>query len=147
MRRATTRSPAHHELRSEVRVVVSSDRTFGLVFSGFFTIVGAFPLLRSASPRWWALLVAAVFLVLALTAPRVLHPFNLMWARLAVILHYVVSPVAMALLFFLAFLPVGLLLRLFGKDVLRLRREPESSSYWIVRNPPGPPPASMTEQF
>jgi hypothetical protein len=58
-----------------------------------------------------------------------------------------VSPIALGALFYLAFVPIGLLMRLAGKDPLRLRRDAGSASYWIPRRPPGPPPDSMTNQF
>ena len=54
----------------------------------------------------------------------------------------------MALMFYGSFfLPMGLLMRMFGKDLLRLKREPEAASYWIVRDPPGPAPETMGKQF
>ncbi len=104
-------------------------------------------MLRGHSVRWWALGVSLLFLCSALAAPRVLHPLNLLWAKLAVLLHHIVSPAAMALVFFLAFTPMGFLLRAFGKDLLRLRRSPHADSYWIPRDPPGPPPETMIHQF
>ena len=109
--------------------------------------MGALPLVHAASPRVWAWGISGAFLFLALASPKVLHPLNLLWAKLAILLHQVVSPLAMGVLFCLAFVPTGLLLRLFGKDLLRLRKEPESNSYWLARHPPGPPPATMKEQF
>jgi hypothetical protein len=63
------------------------------------------------------------------------------------VLHYIVSPIAMSLVFFLAFTPTGLLLRAFGKDLLRLHRKPPSESFWIPREPPGPAPETMAQQF
>jgi hypothetical protein len=50
-------------------------------------------------------------------------------------------------MFFLVFTPFALILRMAGKDLLRLRRDPAAASYWIERDPPGPPPESMVEQF
>lgn len=58
-----------------------------------------------------------------------------------------VLSVLLAILFFLVIAPIGLLLRLFGRDVLRLRRDPAAASYWIPRRPPGPAPDSMKSQF
>ena len=49
--------------------------------------------------------------------------------------------------FFLCVTPIGLILRLVGKDVLSLRRRADLSSYWIARDPPGPAPGTMTNQF
>ena len=143
-----TSTGLHHEhLAADTGVVQSSDRAFGLVMTAFWIVVALAPLVRSGKVRVWSLALALVFLAASLLAPRTLHWLNLAWGGLAVVLHHIVSPVAMALLFFLAFTTTGALLRLFGKDLLRLRPEPENDSYWIRRQPPGPPPETMVHQF
>ncbi|MGH7412618.1 MAG: SxtJ family membrane protein, partial [Candidatus Rokuibacteriota bacterium] len=91
--------------------------------------------------------VAAIFLTLALVRPRTLAPLNRLWLRLGLVLHACISPVILGLLFYGTVAPIGLLLRLFGKDVLRLRFEPASPTYWIERRPPGPAPDTMPRQF
>jgi hypothetical protein len=125
----------------------SSDRTFGLVFAIFFLAIGLWPLHRVGLPRWWSLSLSSVCLLLALARPAVLHPANVLWTRLAVLLNKVVSPVVTGVLFYLVFTPVGLLMRLSGKDPLRLKFESNTKSYWIERRPPGPPPETMAQQF
>lgn len=132
---------------SHRKVVVGSDRSFGLVFAGFFLIVALLPLLHGGPVRLWALAVAAVFMAAAFLTPRLLHPLNWVWFKFGLLLHHIVSPVVMALMFYGAILPMALLLKLLGKDLLRLKREPEASSYWIQRDPPGPAPGSMSKQF
>ena len=76
-----------------------------------------------------------------------LAPFNALWFRFGLLLHRVVSPVILALLFFTTVAPVGLLMRAFGKDPLRLKKDRAADSYWILREPPGPSPESMKQQF
>jgi hypothetical protein len=125
----------------------SSDRTFGLVFTVFFLLVSFWPLVRGRAPRRWALPLSAVFLLLAIVRPTLLHLPNVLWTRLAELLNKIVNPIVTALLFYLIFTPAGLLLRLSGKDPLRLRFESNAKSYWIDRRPPGPPPESMAQQF
>jgi hypothetical protein len=125
----------------------SSDRTFGLVFAIFFLGIALWPLHRGGVPRWWSLALCGVCLLLALARPAALHPANVLWTRLAVLLNKVVNPVVTALLFYLVFTPVGMLMRLSGKDPLRLRFESNTKSYWIERRPPGPPPETMAQQF
>jgi len=149
MMRVRPDSGAHHEhlTSSEAIVKISSDRGLGVVFAAFFALVCVLPALHGRPARWWALGVSLLFLFIALGAPRMLHPLNLLWAKLAVLLHHIVSPAAMALVFFVAFTPMGLLLRAFGKDLLRLRRSPHADSFWIRRDPPGPPPETMIHQF
>ena len=125
----------------------SSDRGFAFVFAAALTVAGLWPRLRGGGVRWWALGLAGFLLMLALARPSVLGPFNRAWTRLGLLLARVVNPVVTAVLFFLVFTPAGILLRLFGKDPLRLRFQGSEPSYWIPRDPPGPAPATMTKQF
>jgi predicted membrane metal-binding protein len=138
---------AHEDLSRDQRIEGSSDRAFGLVFSGVFVLIAAWPLLYGASPRWWAGSVAMVFAVVAMFRPTLLAGLNRLWIRLGVLLGKVVSPFALGILFLGVLMPVGAVLRLFGKDPLRLRLDSGADSYWILRQPPGPPPNSMTNQF
>ena len=105
------------------------------------------PLLHDNPVRWWALAAAAVFCGLALLLSRALAPLNRLWSRFGLLLSKIVSPIVLALLYFLTVVPVGLLMRLSGKDPLRLRFDPKAESYWIPRTPPGPAPDSMKNQF
>jgi hypothetical protein len=91
--------------------------------------------------------VSGACLLVALTRPGLLHAPNLLWTRLAVILNKVVSPLVTGLLFYLVFTPIGTLMRLSGQDPLRLKFDSTPKSYWIERRPPGPPPATMAQQF
>lgn len=138
---------SHESFVRDNEVRGSSDRQFGLVFAAVFTIVAAWPLPQGRPVRWWSLLLAAAFLALALVAPRVLAPLNRIWLRIGLLLHACVSPAVLALVFFSTLTPIGLLLRLFGKDPLRLRFDPAAPTYWIERRPPGPAGHSMPRQF
>jgi hypothetical protein len=124
-----------------------SDRSVGLVFAAVFAIIGALPLLAGRGPRWWSLGIALAFLALALLLPTVLAPLNRAWMRFGLLLHRVVNPVVMGLLFVLGVIPFGLGARLMGKDLLRLKLDKSAKSYWIVRQPPGPPPETMRNQY
>jgi hypothetical protein len=126
----------------------SSDRSFGLVMAAFFAVVAVLPLLHrpASSVRWWALALAVGFLALALVRSKALYPLNRLWQKLGLLLSKTVSPVVLGLLFYAIVTPVGLLMRAFGTDPLRLRRG-KVASYWIVREPPGPAPETMKNQF
>lgn len=137
----------HESFERRTEVKVSSDRSFGLVFAAFFAIVALLPLLRGGDLRSWALFPAAAFLVLAIVRPALLAPFNRLWTRFGLLLHKVVNPVVLGLLFVLAVTPVGLVMRLMGKDPLKRRFEPEAASYWIPREDVGPAPETMRNQF
>ena len=136
-----------HEPRHLATVKSSSDRSFGIVFTVFFAIIGLLPLLHGRGLRLWALAVSAVFLLLALLVPASLAPANRLWTKFGMLLHHIVSPLALGILFFLVVTPIGLMMRLFGKDPLRLRLDRSASSYWIERTPPGPDADSLKNQF
>ena len=123
------------------------DRSFGFVFCGFFTIVSLVLWWKDTSYWPWTLGVAAVFLVLALTIPRVLNPLNILWMKFGLLLHSIVNPLVMGLIFYFTVTPTALILRVLGKDHLRLKLEPNSSSYWIEREPPGPDPKTMPNVY
>jgi hypothetical protein len=125
----------------------SSDRGFGIVFAIFFALVGLAPLRTHHPVRWVALAIGGGLLIVALVRPVWLHYPNRAWRKLGLLMGRVVSPVVTALLFFLVVTPMGFLMRLTGKDPLRLRSEPGVPSYWIERRPPGPAPQTMSSQF
>ncbi len=93
------------------------------------------------------MMVAGTFLVLTLSVPKVLGPANRMWTKFGLLLHNIVSPLALGILFYLVVTPTGLLMRIFGKDPLRLRLDTAADSYWITRSPPGPDAESLKNQF
>lgn len=126
----------------------SSDRAFGRIMAAFFAIVAGFQLWYHR-PLVAGILVAIalVFALLAQVRPTALHRLNLLWFKLGLLLHKVVNPIVMAVIFYGAVVPTGLLMRLFGKRPLALTRDPAAASYWIARDPPGPAPDSMKRQF
>ena len=112
-----------------------------------FAVIGCWPLLGGATPRWWALAVGGAALVVALAAPQWLAPATRVWLRFGLLLHRVTSPIILAVIYFGVVTPTGLLRRALGKDPLRLKRDPDAESYWIEREPPGPDRESMSNQF
>jgi len=137
----------HEDLQRQHEIKASSERSFGIVFAVVFGIVGLFPLTSGGVPRPWAFMIALFFLILAVAWQAPLRPLNRLWMRLGLFLHAIVNPIVMAFLFFGTVLPIGLLMRISGKDLLNLKRDPSAHSYWINRTPPGPAPESMSRQF
>lgn len=123
------------------------DRPFGLVMAAALSLWALWPLLSHGAPRWWALAMGLTFLSLALVWPGLLSPLNRLWTWLGRGLHRVSSPVALMLVFIVAFVSMGMLLRLMRKDPLRRRFEPAATSYWIERQPRGKADAQMRRQF
>lgn len=128
-------------------VVGPSDRNFGFTMAAVFALIGGLGLYKGSShaPIWLG--IAAVFAGLTLWRPQSLGLANRLWLKLGLLMYRFVNPVIMAILFFGAILPIGLAMRLFGKDFLKLRHDRSASSYWQPRSDPRLPSESMRQQF
>ena len=124
-----------------------SERAFGIVFTILFLVIGAWPLMRGGNPRLWALAIAAIFLLAALAVPKWLGPLNRLWMAFGLLLGKLISPIMLFLVYVVAVVPTGLIMRLRGKDPLNRRFDREAASYWVHRNPPGKPDETMGRQF
>lgn len=125
-----------------------SNKNFGLTFATLFLVFSLWPLLFGSHPRLWAMVLAAIFLLLALVHPSTLTLPNRLWLKFGLLLQAIISPVALAILFYVVFTPIGLLIRVvFRKILLVSSFDHHAKSYWICRNPPGPAPDSLTNQF
>lgn len=118
-----------------------------MVFCVVFVIVALLPVTHGGEARVWALLLSGIFGGLAAWALTRLAPLNRLWTRFGLLLHKIVSPLVLGVLFFLVLTPTALLMRACGKDPLRLHFEREATTYWIARVPPGPTGASMKDPF
>ncbi len=128
-----------NEHQSNTESKMGSERGFGLVFGGFFAIIGLLPLLHGDPVRPLALLVSAVFFLIAYLAPRVLRVPNTIWFKFGLLLGEIVAPVVMALVYITTIAPFGLVLRLMGKDLLHTKLDAKALSYWITRDTPMQP--------
>ena len=107
-------------------------RSFGLIVGGVFVVIGLLPVLwRGADPRWWAIAAAVLLIVPAMTVPQVLGPVHRGWMFIGHILGWVNTRIILAIGFFGLVTPVGLLMRLAGKDPMRRRYEPGVGSYRV----------------
>ena len=113
----------HENYSREETAVAGSDRAFGLVICGALLVVSGFRQVRLAFRQRD---------VAALGYPAALSGLNRLWHKFGLLLHKIVSPIVMALLFYGTVLPTGLIMRVLGKDVLRLERQPGAGSYWIA---------------
>lgn len=137
----------HEDLRREIEVEGSSNRSFGAVFTIVFLIIALLPLFKGEGPRVWGLAVSAAVAAVTLVRPALLTAPNRLWMKFGLLLGKIVSPVVIGILFYGVITPFGIAMRLAGKDPLRLKRDPGASTYWIRRDPPGPPPDSLSNQF
>ena len=138
---------AHEDLTRQEEVKGSSNRSFGVVFAVVFLLIAFFPLLYGHAPRLWALGVSGTLLVVAFLLPALLTLPNRLWLRFGLLLNSIVSPVAMGVLFFGVITPTAWVMRGIGHDPLRLKFDASASSYWIKREPPGPEPKSLSNQY
>jgi hypothetical protein len=142
-----TTAGLHETLSHSVEAKAGSDRSFGLVVGGALILVGVAPLRHHGEIRLWAVAAGIVLAVVGLVAPRLLAPMNLLWFRLGMLLGRVMTPVIMGLLFVTTIIPIGLIMQMTGHDTLRLRRPAKAESFWLKRQPPGPLPETMRDQF
>ena len=84
-----------------------------------------------------------MFLILGIFDSKILNPFNELWFKIGIFIGKIVSPLIMGIIFFLVVTPIGLLMRLFGKDLLNLKFN-NNKSYWIEKDGPK---SKMKNQF
>jgi hypothetical protein len=141
---------AHESVQEHGPPPGGSDRGFGLTVGG---ILIALALVRGLLGSGFGtlahllLVVGGGLVATALVAAARLAPLNRLWTRLGLLLARIVNPIVLALIYVMAFLPIGLLMRAFGHDPLRRRRQPDGGTYWVERSPPGPAPDTMRNQF
>ena len=141
---------SHEDFSREDRVEVGSEKSFALVFAVVFAIIAAVKTYLDLGLTTWAYIFLAgsvFFFVAAFTRPVILRPLNILWFRFGLLLHAVINPLVMGVLFFVTVTPVGLIMRVCGKRPLNLKFDAESKSYWIHREPPGPESGSFKNQF
>jgi len=141
------RPGATHESFNRDEVETLSDRAFGCMFATIFVIIAIWPIFSGGRLRLWALVPAVVFLLAAVLWPRGLYALNRIWFRIGLLLHHVVTPIVMLAIFVLGVVPTALIMRMRGKDPLRVDPMRRGESNWVVRSPPGPAPDSMKRLF
>ena len=122
----------------------SSNKNFGLVFFVIFIIITLWPLLNDGNIRIWSIIVSIIFLILGLLNSKILTPFNKLWMRLGALLGIIVSPIVMGVVYFGIITPIGLIMKLFGKDVLNLKLDKNKKTYWTLKKKI---PSKMKDQF
>ena len=124
-------------------IKISSNRSFGIVFFIVFLLIGTYPLLNNDHVRIWSLIISIVFLILGLLNSKILFPLNKTWFKFGILIGKIISPLIMGLIFFVVVTPIGLLMRLLNKDLLKLKFN-KNKSYWIEKNEPK---SKMKNQF
>ncbi len=109
-------------------------RDFGLIMAGMLIIMFGFvlPWIFSYSTPYWPFIAAIVFAVVALLRPVLLGPVNRVWLKISDVLGWINTRLVMGVMFFLLIAPIGILMRLFGKNTLSLKISDEQASYRVV---------------
>ena len=114
------------------KIVISTNRSFGIVFFIFFFIIATYPLINDGNIRIWSIFIAVTFLILGLLNSRILTPFNKIWFKFGVLLGNLISPIILGIIFFLIITPTSLIMKILGKNLLNLKKN-NKSSYWVER--------------
>ena len=123
-------------------IKLPSNRNFGIVFFIVFLLIALWPLLNENDLRIWSLILSLIFLLLGLINSKFLTPLNKLWFRFGLFLGNFISPIVMGFIFFFVVTPTGFIMKLFGKDILRLKKN--ESTYWIKKDRDD---SSMKNQF
>ena len=121
-------------MKAESKIKISSNRSFGLVFFVVFLIVALWPLKSGEDIRIWSLALSIIFFSLGILNSKLLTPLNKLWFKFGIFLGFIVSPIVMGIVYFLVVTPIGLFMRLLGKDLLKTSKVKSASTYWIKRD-------------
>ena len=124
-------------------IKISANKSFGIVFFTVFLLIALYPLIKDGNVRLWSLTVSFIILIITLLYPKFLDPLNKLWFKFGIFLGKIISPLVMGIIFFLVVTPIGLIMRLLGKDILNLKYN-KSKSYWIEKSGPK---SKMKNQF
>ncbi len=124
-------------------IKISSNKSFGIVFAIVFFLIGLWPIIKSNDIRIWSLILSVIFLILGLMNSSILTTLNKIWFRFGIFLGNFIAPVVMGIIFFFVVTPIGLIMRLLGRDLIKLKKNNENS-YWIEKKDTE---SSMKKQF
>lgn len=122
---------------------IGSIRSFGIVFFIVFLIISLYPLLNDGNIRIWSLIVSVIFLILGLLKSKLLSPLNYIWYKFGLLLGKIISPLVLIIIFFIVVTPIGILMRILGKDLLNLKYN-NKKTYWVEKSGPK---SKMKNQF
>ena len=124
-------------------IKIGSNKSFGIVFFIVFFIISTYPLIDGGALKIWSLGISVVFLILGILNSKILTPLNKLWFKFGILLGKIVSPVVMAFVFFGVVTPIALIMKIFKKDLLNMKKN-KNLSYWIAKSGPK---SKMKNQF
>ena len=130
-------------MENDMKPQIGSNKSFGIVFFIVFLIIATWPLINDSEIRYWSLVISFIFLFLGIINSKLLTPLNKIWFKIGILLGNIISPIVMGIIFFLVVTPTSLIMKLFGKDILGIKKN-RSKSYWIEKFGPK---SKMKNQF
>ena len=113
-------------------IKLGSNRSFGIVFFIVFLLISLYPLINDNDLRIWSLVISLIFLFFGLLNSKILTPLNKVWFKFGIFLGKLISPIIMGTIFFLVVTPIGLFMRMLGKDLINLKYNTKNT-YWIEK--------------
>ena len=125
---------------SKFNIQITTGQSFGIAISIVFLIVALYPLSNSETLHVWAFIVSSGLLILSFIAPQAME----LWLKFAMLLGSIITPIGISVIYFIILVPMGIIMRLLGKDLLKQKLDKNAKSYWIERSEPI---CSMKNQF
>ena len=124
------------ENKSLVEIKSSSSRSFGFLISGIFLIIAFFPIFFDGNFKIVYFIISIILFFVSIFYPKIFSVPNKLWFKFSMLLGAIVAPLVMALIYFVTVTPIGLLMRLLGKDLLNKKIDKSLKSYWQERKNP-----------
>ena len=118
-------------MKNLINIKNKNNITFGILFFILFLVIGLYPLKSDGVIKIWSIFLSLGFLIITFINPNLFTFLNKLWIKFGILLGKIISPIIMGLVFFFVVTPVGILVKIFKKDVMGLKRG--KSSYWINR--------------
>ena len=111
-----------------------NNRGFGFLFFIVFLDFGLWPLINNGNINFFLISISLIFLILGLLNSKLLTPLNKGWIKFGEVLGIIIAPIVMCLVYFIILTPISLIVRIFGKDLLKLKSTKKIETYWIKRD-------------
>ena len=115
-------------------IKISSNKSFGIVFFVIFIVIALWPLMKGGDLKIWSIIIAIIFLFLGLINSKILTPLNKLWFRFGVLLGKIVAPIVMGIIYFVVVTPIGVIMKIFKKDILNLKIDKNKKTYWLKKD-------------
>ena len=113
-------------------IKIGSNKSFGIVFFIVFLIIALYPMLKEQDLRLWSLIISFIFLILGMINSSILTPLNKIWFKFGILLGNIISPIVMAIVFFVVVTPTGIIMKILRKDLIGLKKN-NKNTYWIEK--------------